>query len=92
VADGDSFDRAFFVTTGETVAEAAANAWRVYRGLRWLPVLTGTSAIWAAILTLAAVAFVVRWRRRREKRWDDEDDEEGSRRDQHGGTGNTETR
>ena len=77
VADGESFDQAFFRATGETVDEAAANAWRVYRGLRWLPVLTGTSAIWAAILTLAAIAFVVRLRRRKTKRWEEEEEEEG---------------
>jgi hypothetical protein len=77
VSGGDTFDRAFFLTTGETVDEAAANAWRVYRGLRWLPVLTGTSAIWGAILTLAVVAFFVRQRRRRERRWEEEDGEDG---------------
>ena len=78
VAQGDTFDRAFFLVTNETVDEAAANAWRVYRGLRWLPVLTGTSAIWGAILTLAVVAFFVRVRRRRAKRWKEEETEEES--------------
>lgn len=76
VAQGNTFDRAFFLVTNETVNEAAANAWRVYRGLRWLPVLTGTSAIWGAILTLAVVAFFVRVRRRRAKRWEEEEAEE----------------
>jgi hypothetical protein len=76
VAQGDPFDRAFFLVTNETVDEAAANAWRVYRGLRWLPVLTGTSAVWGAILTLAVVAFFVRVRRRRAKRWEEEETKE----------------
>lgn len=76
VANGDTFDRAFFLSTGETVEEAAANAWRVYRGVRWLPVLTGTSAMWGAILTLAVFAFFVRVRRRRAKRWEEEEAEE----------------
>jgi hypothetical protein len=79
VADGDTFDRAFFLTTGETVDEAAANAWRVYRGLRWLPVLTAGSAIWGAILTLAVVAFFVRVRRRRAKAWEEEEREDEER-------------
>ena len=76
VAGGDTFDAAFFRSTGETVDEAATNAWRVYRGLRWLPVLTGTSAIWGAILTLAVLAFFVRVRRRRAKAWEEEEEEE----------------
>ena len=81
VADGDTFDRAFFLVTGETVEEAAANAWRVYRGLRWLPVLTGSAAIWAAILTLATIAFFVRVKRRRQKHWEEESTEEESAED-----------
>ena len=76
VANGDTFDRAFFLTTGETVEDAAANAWRVYRGVRWLPVLTGSSAMWGAILALAVLAFFVRVRRRRAKRWEEEEAEE----------------
>lgn len=88
VADGDTFDRAFFLTTGETVDEAAANAWRVYRGLRWLPVLTGSAATWGGILALAAVAFLVRVRRRRQKRWEEEvTEEEAAEDDGDGGDG-----
>lgn len=72
VAGGDRFDVAFARETGETVGEAAAQAWRVYRGLRWLPILTSASGVWGAILALAAIAFVVRLRRRRQRRrdWD----------------------
>ena len=81
VADGDTFDRAFFMVTGETVEEAAANAWRVYRGLRWLPVLTAGSAIWVVILTLATIAFFVRVKRRRQKHWEEESTEEESAED-----------
>lgn len=73
VGGGDGFERAFLLETGETVDDAAARAWRVYRGLRWLPVLTSTPALWGAILALAGIAFVVRVRRRRQKRWDDDE-------------------
>jgi hypothetical protein len=75
VARGADFDAAFRAETGETVDEAAAQAWSVYRGLRWMPVLTSATSLWGGILLLAFIAFVARLRRRRTKRWDDDDDE-----------------
>ena len=72
VASGESFDAAFVAVTGETVDEAAHQAWRVYRGLRWMPILTSPNSLWGWILVLAFVAFVVRVSRRRRKRWDEE--------------------
>lgn len=77
VAAGASFDEAFRLETGETVHAAAANAWTVYRGLRWMPILTSATSLWGWILLLAFVAFAVRLRRRRQKRW--EEDEADSR-------------
>ncbi|HVL66300.1 MAG TPA: hypothetical protein VM364_03435 [Vicinamibacterales bacterium] len=78
VAAGEPFDRAFRSATGETVEQAATRAWRVYRGIRWLPVLTSGTAMWGAILLLAFLAFVVRLQRRRRKRreWDEEEERE----------------
>jgi hypothetical protein len=75
VATGMAFEQAFFTATGETPDQAAAIAWRVYRGIRWLPVLTGPSGVWAAILMLAGLAFIVRQhrRRRRRRQWDAEE-------------------
>jgi hypothetical protein len=67
VAAGDTFEQAFVNATGETPAHAAATAWRVYRGLRWLPLVTSPSSVWGAILILASAAFVARWRRRRQR-------------------------
>ncbi|MBA2305157.1 MAG: hypothetical protein H0W08_21360 [Acidobacteria bacterium] len=75
VAQGAAFEVAFRVETGESLDQAAAHAWRVYRGLRWLPIATGGAGLWGWILVLAVIAFAVRLRRRRQKRWDD--DEEG---------------
>ena len=75
VAEGASFEVAFRAETGESVDEAAAYAWRVYRGLRWLPVVTSAAGFWGWILLLAFVAFLVRRRRRRQKRWDADEDE-----------------
>jgi hypothetical protein len=72
VARGDSFETAFYAATGESVDEAAAHAWRVYRGLRWMPVITSNAGLWGGIMLLALIAFVVRQRRRRQKRWKDE--------------------
>jgi hypothetical protein len=75
VARGEIFDVAFARETGETVNEAAAHAWRVYRGLRWLPILTSASGLWGGILLLALVAFAVRLRRRwqRRRQWEEEE-------------------
>ena len=75
VASGLPFDAAFRAVTGETVADAAARAWRGYRQLsRWFPLVTSSSTVWALILVLSGVAFVVRLRRRRNQRrqWDEE--------------------
>jgi hypothetical protein len=75
VARGEPFAVAFARETGETVNEAAAQAWRVYRGLRWLPILTSASGLWGGILVLALIAFAVRLRRRwqRRRKWDEEE-------------------
>lgn len=72
VARGEEFEAAFRRETGESVADAAARAWRLYRGLRWLPVVTTPAALWFGILLLAGLAFLVRLRRRRHKRWEDD--------------------
>lgn len=78
VAAGATFDDAFRAATGETTAQAAASAWRVYHGLRWLPLLTSSTSVWGSILALAVVAFIVRLRRRHERRrqWDAEERQE----------------
>ena len=75
VGRGASFEAAFAAETGETVQQATVHAWAAYRGWsRWLPIATGPSALWASILALACVAFVVRLRRRAERRrqWKEE--------------------
>lgn len=77
VAGGTSFSRAFFVETGETADAAAARAWPSYRRwVAWVPFLISGTALWAGILALALVAFLVqrvkRVRRRRE--WGDAED------------------
>lgn len=72
VARGESFDAAFRSHTGETVEEAAARAWTVYRGIRWLPIFTSSAGLWGGILALAFIAFAVRLRRRRRKKWEED--------------------
>jgi hypothetical protein len=72
VARGESFETAFYAATGESVDAAAAGAWRVYRGLRWLPVITSSTGLWGGIMLLAFIAFVVRLRRRRQKHWEED--------------------
>ena len=76
VAAGAPFDEAFAAETGETPQQAALRAWGAYRGWsRWLPVATGSSAVWGMILAVAGLAFIVRRRRRaqRRRRWDEEE-------------------
>ena len=75
VGRGELFEVAFARETGETVNDAAAQAWRVYRGLRWLPILTSASGLWGGIVVLAIIAFVVRQRRRWQRRREWEEDE-----------------
>jgi hypothetical protein len=76
VSAGESFEAAFRNATGESVDAATAHAWRVYRGLRWIPVITSATGLWGGILALAVVAFVIRVRRRRRKRWEEDDDDD----------------
>jgi hypothetical protein len=75
VAHGIAFGQAFEIETGETPDAAAMRAWAGYRRwATWLPALTGASALWTAILSLAFLAFVVRLRRRARQRraWDED--------------------
>lgn len=76
VSRGIPFPRAFEMHTGETPGAAAARVWRRYQEwTNWIPVVTGASALWIAILGLAVIAFVAsRFRRRRRREvWDDEE-------------------
>ena len=76
VGEGVGFARAFELVTSESPDAAAGRAWGVYRTwTAWVPALTGGTAMWAAILGLAAAAYAVRRRRRAQRRrlWDDED-------------------
>jgi hypothetical protein len=74
VSGGIPFPRAFEMTTGETQEAAAARVWRItHQWTGWIPVVTGASALWLAILGLAVIAFVasrIRRTRRREL-WDE---------------------
>src|SRR5690606_15540064 len=76
VADGRPFADAFAEMTGVSPDEAARRAWSAFR---WYTPLLATSAsgsaVWVAMLALAAVAYVVRRARRRARRqaWDEEE-------------------
>ncbi|OFW12862.1 MAG: hypothetical protein A3F70_09410 [Acidobacteria bacterium RIFCSPLOWO2_12_FULL_67_14] len=75
VAGGAPFEQALALETGETVDEATARAWSFYLGwTSWILFLTGTNAVWTAILALACIAFLVQVRRRfrRRRQWDEE--------------------
>jgi hypothetical protein len=84
VANGEPFVRAFELETGETPDAAATHAWSSYRRwTAWVPALTNATALWSAILALAATAYMVRrrTRARRRRQWDQEEkaswDDEG---------------
>ena len=80
VSRGVPFERAFVLETGETPDAAAARAWVAYRRwTNWLPGLTSGSAVWALILLLACLAFVIGGRRRAQRRreLDEEDGAQG---------------
>lgn len=80
VAGGTPFELAFAHETGESVEEAAARAWSVYRGWRhWLGIVTGPAGIWGWILALAFLAFLFQRRRRalRRRLWDAEEAQPG---------------
>lgn len=81
VSRGIPFPRAFELHTGETQEAAAARVWRLYQGwTSWIPVVTGASALWVAILGLAVIAFVASRARRRRRRelWNEEEIEPAS--------------
>jgi len=80
VARGIPFPRAFEERTGETQEAAAARVWRRYQGwTSWIPMVTGASAVWIAILGLTLIAFVANRSRRRRRRelWDEEEEKRG---------------
>lgn len=79
VALGAPFREAFAAETGEAPEAAASRAWAGHRRwVSWIPVITGGSFMWLAILLLAVVAFVasVRRRARQRRRWEEEEEEE----------------
>ncbi len=65
---GASFDQAFQATTGTTVAAASDAFWRQRRLLAvWLPWVTSPATMWS-VITLLAIAAIVRLRVRRAAR------------------------
>jgi hypothetical protein len=76
VGEGVPFARAFALETGEPPDTAAARAWSAYRRwTAWLPAFTSGTAMWAAILALAGLAYAARRRRRvrQRRRWEEEE-------------------
>ena len=76
---GDTFERAFAATTGETVARAENTFWS--RNRFWMsigPFLTTTTALWMIVTLIALVAIIRRRQQRaaRRKQWDEEEAQE----------------
>jgi hypothetical protein len=81
VRDGETFERAFAITTGESVAQAENVFWRRHRF--WtsiLSFLTTSTALWMIVTVIALVAIIRRRQQRaaRRKRWEEEEAEESS--------------
>lgn len=77
VADGETFDRAFEQTTGQSLQEAElAFSVEVTSWERWIPLLTSPFVLWTATTFLALYAmFAFRLRRaERRRKWDDNDE------------------
>jgi hypothetical protein len=68
VREGQAFDEAFGRVTGMSVAAASDRFWNRRRVLSvWLPLATSPSTMWS-VVTLLALAAIVRARRRRAAR------------------------
>ena len=81
VGAGESFERAFTVTTGESVSAAEIAFWGRHRFWTSIgPFLTTQTALWM-IVTLVAVVAIIRRRQQRmakRKAWEEEPEESGS--------------
>ncbi len=75
---GMRFEAAWRRASGGAPLAAAEGAWRRVSLLRyrWLPILTGSSTLWAAVAGLGALAGALRRRRARlaRERWGDVDE------------------
>lgn len=83
VAAGRSFDQAFNDLTGLPLAGVEGSFWRQESfWIRWFPLITSSTVLWAMISLLALLAFRRRRERDREmqERWLDEEEGEGERR------------
>ncbi len=78
VGEGETFERAFMVVTGETVAEAESAFWSGHRFWTSIgPFLTTQTALWMIVTIVALVAIIRRRQQRAAKRkaWEEEDEE-----------------
>lgn len=76
VASGKTFEQAFAAVVGVGLETAEASFWdRHTFWYRWIPIITSSATLWAAITALALVAFYRRRRRDAElrRRWAEEE-------------------
>ena len=77
LAQGYSFQQAFFLTTGQSLVHVQADFWsRQSPWMRWIPVVTSSLILWIGILGLAFYVFK-KQRQRAEavkRQWKDEED------------------
>lgn len=79
LADGETFDRAFEQTAGQSLQDAErAFSVEVTSWERWIPLLTSPFVLWTATTFLALYAmFAFRLRRaERRRKWDEDDEDE----------------
>jgi peptidase MA superfamily protein len=79
--DGEMFERAFAMTTGESVAQAENIFWNSHRFWTSIgPFLTTQTALWMAVTVVAVLAIIRRRMQRaaRRARWEKEDSGEES--------------
>jgi len=82
VAEGQTFERAFAMATGESVALAEDSFWHRHRFWTALgPFLTTPTALWMVVTAVALLAIIRRRQQRAAKRWDQDEESqvEGSK-------------
>lgn len=74
LGQGEMFQRAFAMTTGESVAQAENTFWSSHRFWTSIgPFLTTQTALWMVVTVVAVLAIIRRRMQRARKRWEEDD-------------------
>ena len=80
LGQGEMFERAFAMTTGESVAQAENVFWSSHRFWTSIgPFLTTQTALWMVVTVVAVLAIIRRRMQRARKRWEEEESVESGK-------------